>query len=173
MTSSRSAPTGCCTNHHAMKYLKPIVVLLLIFIAGIAVGVVGTRYVVKRNIREAVRQPEKVRLRIKRELARELSLDAAQQTKLDGVLINLQQEIAKVRTERQPNFRPILADTQRGITELLTPEQQLKFEKYVAEYGLFSLGNGQSFPRNQKPKKPREGTPPVPVLTPPTPPPEG
>jgi hypothetical protein len=141
-----------------MKYLKPIALLLLIFIAGISVGVVGTRYVVRRNIRDAVRQPEKVRLRIERELTRELALDANQQTKLDEILISLQQEIAKARAERQPRIRPILVDTQRRITELLTPEQQLKFEKYQAEYGLFSLGSGQgqNFPRLQKLKKLRE-----------------
>jgi len=141
-----------------MKYLKPIALLLLVFIAGISVGIVGTRYVVRRDIRQAIRKPELVRMRIERELTRELALDATQQTKLDEILINLQQEIAKARSERQPRIRPLLADAQRRLNEILTPEQQLKFEKYQAEYGLFSLssGQGQNFPRLQKLRKLRE-----------------
>lgn len=140
-----------------MKYLKPIVLLLLVFIAGISIGVVGTRYVIRRDIRQAIRKPEFVRLRIERELTRELALDAIQRAKLDEILVNLQQEIAKARAERQPRIRPLLSDTQRRLNEILTPEQQLKFEKYQAEYGLFSLGGqGQNFPRLQKLRKLRE-----------------
>ena len=141
-----------------MKYLKPILLLLLVFIAGICVGVVGTRVVVKRNIRQAIRQPELVRLRIERELTRELALDAAQQNKLDEILVNLQRDIAKARAERQPRFRAIFADAQRHINEILTPEQLQKFEKYQAEYGIFSFGGqGQNFPRLQRLKNLRDG----------------
>ena len=143
-----------------MKYLKPIIVLVLVFIAGISVGVVATRYVIKRDIRRAITQPEMVRLRIERELTRELSLDATQQLKLDEILATMQQEIAKARKERQPRLRPIFADAQRHIHEMLTPDQQEKFDRYQAEYGVFSFGGqgqGQNFPRLQKLKKFREG----------------
>jgi hypothetical protein len=147
-----------------MKYLKPIILLLLVFVAGISIGVVGTRYVIKRDIRQAITRPELVRLRIERELTRELSLAPEQQTKLDQILLNLQQDIAKARKERMPRIRPIFIEAQRRVNEMLTPDQQEKFERYQAEYGFFSLGGqgqgqgqGQNFPRLQKLKKLREG----------------
>ena len=143
-----------------MKYLKPIVLLLLVFLAGISVGVVGTRYEIRRSIRQAVRQPELVRLRIERDLTRDLNLDPAQQAKLDEILVNTQQQVATARQERQPRFRAILAETQKRISEILTPEQRQKFEKIQAEYGLFSpRGQGSIFPRLQKLRNRQEETP--------------
>lgn len=145
-----------------MKYLKAIIVLLLVLAAGISIGVVATRYVIKRDIRKAVLQPELVRLRILRELTRELSLTSPQQTQLEQILINLQQNITKARKERNFRIRPIFAEAQRQIHEMLTPEQQEKFERYQAEYGVFSFGtaqgqgSGQNFPRLQKLRKLRE-----------------
>jgi hypothetical protein len=150
-----------------MKYLKPIIVLVLVFIAGISVGVVVTRTIIKRDIRRAIVQPELVRLRIERELTRELVLNAAQQRKLDEILITMQQEIAKARKEGQPRLRPILAGAQQRLNEILTPEQQEKFEKYQAEYGVFSFGGqGQNFPRLQKLKKLRDANQSSPPPTP-------
>ena len=143
-----------------MKYLKPIVLLLLVFLAGISVGVVGTRYEIRRSIRQAVRQPELVRLQIERDLTRELALDPTQQAKLDEILVNTQQQVATARQERQPRFRAILAETQKRISEILTPEQRQKFEKIQAEYGLFSpRGQGSIFPRLQKLRNRQEETP--------------
>ena len=143
-----------------MKYLKPIIVILLVFIAGISIGVVGTRFVIRRSIRQAVRRPELVRLRIERDLTRELELDPAQQTKLDEILLSAQQQIATARQEHQPRFRAIFADTQKRISEILTPEQRLRFEKIQADYGLFSpSAQGTLFPRLQRLKNRRDETP--------------
>jgi len=143
-----------------MKYLKPIILLLLVFSAGICVGVVSTRVVIRRSIRQAVRQPELVRLRIERDLTRELDLDPAQQAKLDEILVSTQQQIATARAERQPRFRAIFADTQKRISDLLTPEQRTKFEKIQADYGLSLPGSqGTLFPRLQKLKNRRDDTP--------------
>jgi len=143
-----------------MKYLKPIILILLVFIAGICVGIVGTRYEVRRSIRQAVRQPELVRLRIERDLTRKLDLDPAQQAKLDEILVNTQQQVATARQERQPRYRAIFAETQRRVSEILTPEQREKFEKIQAEYGLFTPGaQGPLFQRLQKLKNRREETP--------------
>ena len=143
-----------------MKYLKPIILLLLVFSAGICVGVVSTRVVIRRSIRQAVRQPELVRLRIERDLTRELDLDPSQQVKLDEILISTQQQVATAKQEHQPRFRAILTDTQKRISDILTPEQREKFEKIQAEYGLFMPG-GQSplFPRLQRLKNRRDDTP--------------
>ena len=143
-----------------MKYIKPIILILLVFAAGICVGIVSTRYVIRRSIQQAVRRPELVRLRIENNLTRELDLNPDQQGKLDEILVTMQQEIAMARQEHLPRFRLILADTQKRISEILTPEQREKFEKIQAEYGLFTPGaQGPLFQRLQKLKNRREETP--------------
>jgi len=143
-----------------MKYFKPIIVLLLVFAAGLCVGVVSTRVMIRRSIRQAVRQPELVRLRIERDLTRELDLDPAQQTKLDEILASTQQQVATARQEHPPRFRAIFADTQKRISEILTAEQRVKFEKIQAEYGLsLPSGQGTLFPRLQKLRNRRDETP--------------
>lgn len=147
-----------------MKYLKATIVLLLVFAAGISVGSVVTRYVIKRDIRKAILNPEIVRLRVARELTRELELNPGQQVQLEHILVQLQQDIAKARKERNLRIRPLFAHAQRRIHEMLTPEQQEKFERYQAENGFFSLGNaqgqgqnpGQNLQRLQKLRKLRE-----------------
>lgn len=159
-----------------MKYLKAIIVLLLVFAAGISIGVVATRYVIKRDIRKAIVNPELVRLRVGRELTRELALTPPQQNQLDHILIRLQQDIAKARKEeRMPRIRPFFVEAQRRINDMLTPEQLEKFERYQAENGVFSFGaaqgQGQNYPRLQKLKKLRESLqqnqPKPPASTPP------
>jgi len=143
-----------------MKYLKPILLLLLVFAAGICVGVVSTRVVIRRTIRQAIRQPELVRLRIERDLTRELDLDPTQQTKLDEILVSTQQQIAIARQEHLPRFRAIFADTQKRIADILNPEQRVKFEKIQAEYGISVPGSqGTLFPRLQKLRNRRDETP--------------
>ena len=141
-----------------MKYLKPIILLVLVFAAGIAVGVVYTRYETRRTIRDAIRQPEMVRTRIVRDLARQLDLDAVQRTKIDEILISTQQQIATAKKERFPRYRLIFADTQYRISEILTPDQRVKFEKIQSEFGFLSPGSnkGSAFPLLQKLKNRRE-----------------
>lgn len=145
-----------------MKYLKAIVVLLLVLAAGICIGVVGTRYVIKRDIRRLVLQPELVRLRLERELTREVDLNPNQQAQLDAILVKFQQDIANARKDRTIRVRPLFVEANRRIHEILTPDQQEKYERYIAENGFFSFGGaqiqsqGQNLPRLQKLKKLRE-----------------
>lgn len=140
-----------------MKYLKPIAVLFLVFAAGICVGVVGSRIAFRHRIQQALRKPELVRLRIERDLVRELSLDPTQQAKLDEILVDFQNSVAKARAERQPRIRELFWDAQKRINDLLTPEQQQKFQKMQAEYGLLSFGTAnQTFPRLQRLKNLRD-----------------
>lgn len=143
-----------------MKYLKPIILVLLVFAAGVSVGVVGTRYEIRRSIRQAVRHPELVRLRIERSLTRELALTPDQQGKLDEILVSMQQDIAIARQERLPRFRLILADTQKRISDILTPEQREKFDKLQTEYGLFTPGaQGPGLQRLQRLRNRPQETP--------------
>lgn len=116
-----------------MKHLKVILVLLLVFTAGFAGGVVVTRGVVRHFVRNAIANPELVRGKIERDLDRRLRLDPQQRRQVHQILVNSHQKLQTVRREFQPRISEILTNTQREISAVLTAEQQKRFNQFQAE----------------------------------------
>jgi hypothetical protein len=116
-----------------MKTFKSLLLLALIFFAGIVVGVVGTRAVVRHVVRDAILHPEKMQAVMERNLTRRLRLDNEQQTKLRQILADTHGQLKDLRHEFQPQFFEILSNANGQITAILTPEQQARFERFKAE----------------------------------------
>lgn len=116
-----------------MKLFKSWLLLALIFLAGIVVGVVGTRVVVRHIVREAILHPEKVQALMERNLTRRLRLDDGQQAKLHGILSEAHAAMKDLRREYQPQVFEVISNADGQITAILTPEQQAKFEKLQAD----------------------------------------
>jgi hypothetical protein len=116
-----------------MKLFKSWLLLALVFAAGIVVGVVGTRVVVRHLVREAIVHPEKVQAVVERNLARRLRLDSGQQLKLHQILSDTHGEMKDLRRKYQPHFFEVVSNADGQITAILTPEQQAKFEKLKAD----------------------------------------
>ncbi len=112
-----------------MKQLKPILLLVLVFVAGMFVGVVGTRATVHRWIQEAVQNPVVLRQGIEKRLTQKLKLDKKQQTEVRRTLARTQQEIRDLRNEFRPRHVSILSNAQASVEAVLTPAQRAKFEK--------------------------------------------
>ncbi len=116
-----------------MKSLKAWVLLLLVFTAGFASGIVATRIVVRHFVQHAIKDPDFMRRVIEKRMAFRLRLDGAQREKLDEILRHTQTELAELRGEFQPRFLSIISDTQSQVDEILTPAQRERFEKLRAE----------------------------------------
>lgn len=116
-----------------MKRFKPWIVLALVFVAGVAVGVVATRIVVRRFVQAALTQPEKLRDRIELQMSRRLALTPEQREKIHGALVHAQDRIHGLRAETQPRFNLILSDARDEIAAVLTPEQKEKFVQFRRE----------------------------------------
>jgi hypothetical protein len=112
-----------------MKTWKIVLLLFLVFFAGLAVGVVGTRAVVRRMVQQALTHPERMQGLMERNLTRRLRLDNDQQTKLHAILTDTRGQLTDLRKEFQPQAAQILHDTDQKISALLTPEQQDRYEK--------------------------------------------
>ena len=70
---SELSTNGCSPRMETpMNNWKPAFALLLVFAAGIALGAVGTRMIVQRDIRQMVANPEIARDRIELQLVRRL-----------------------------------------------------------------------------------------------------
>ena len=112
-----------------MKHWKSIGLLALVFFAGIFVGVVATRAVVRHVVQQAIAHPEKAQLLMERNLTRKLRLDDGQQTKLHQILLDTRNELRGLRQELQPQAAVVLRRSDEKISALLTPEQQARYEK--------------------------------------------
>jgi hypothetical protein len=116
-----------------MNKLKPVLLLLFVFVAGMAVGVVGEHIIIRRVIREALEHPERVPAFIERRLDRRLGLDADQRAQMHDILAGTHQELKDLRQEFRPRFATIISEADGKISAILTPEQLERFEKLKAE----------------------------------------
>jgi hypothetical protein len=113
-----------------MKNWKSILLLALVFLAGLAVGVVGTRVVVRRVLQQAIAHPERVQTFVERDLTRKLRLDNGQQASLHGILTNTRAQLQALRQQYQPQATAAFLGADEKITALLTPEQQARYAKW-------------------------------------------
>lgn len=116
-----------------MKALKPWLVILLVFCAGFAGGVVVTRGVIRHIVRQVVNNPDFMRETIEHRLAVRLHLDHDQRGKVHEVLVKTQRRMKSLREDFQPRFFSIMSEAQSEISDALTPEQREKFEQFQAE----------------------------------------
>lgn len=116
-----------------MQKLKIGLVIALIYVAGAATGVVATRAVVRHMVAAAVQNPQRVKVLIEKRLTRKLKLDSAQQTKVEQILDQNQNDLRSLRQDFGPRFQAIMLKTEGEISAILTPEQRQRFEKLREE----------------------------------------
>jgi hypothetical protein len=129
-----------------MKPWKSLLLLALVFFAGLAVGVVGTRLAVRRAVQQAIVHPEQAQTFVEHSLTRRLRLDPGQQTQIHAILTDTRQRLGILRQEIQPRAAEIWQDTDRKISTLLTPDQQARYEK-IKERNWPALRRLQAEPR--------------------------
>ena len=116
-----------------MNKVKAWVLILLVFCAGFAGGVVVTRGVVRHFVCRAILQPNFVREAVERRIDVKLRLDKEQRAKVHDVLVDTQGELTSLRQEFQPRFLAIMNRAQTNIAAVLTPEQREKFDEFKQE----------------------------------------
>ena len=112
-----------------MKIFKSILLLALVFFAGIVIGVVGERIVIRRIVQQAVLHPERAQLLIERNIARRLQLDGQQRIKLHQILTDAHGQLLDLRREYQPQVVVVVSNAEQQIDAMLTPEQAERFER--------------------------------------------
>ncbi len=116
-----------------MKRIKPWLLLLLVFCAGVAGGIVVTRVAVRRYAQHVIKDPDFLRQRVENRIVTKLRLDAAQRAKAHEALIETQHQLDDLRKEFQPRFQAIMLHAELEIAGTLTPEQHRHFAKLQAE----------------------------------------
>ena len=116
-----------------MKTFKSLLLVALVFLAGVVAGVVGTRIVVRQVMGEVIAHPETVPPRVERNLAFRLRLDSGQRVKLHEIMSGTHGQLKDLRQEYRPRVILVLSNANNQITALLTPEQLARFEKWKKE----------------------------------------
>jgi hypothetical protein len=129
-----------------MKWLKPSIVLTLVFAAGIMVGVGGTRFAVKKIVDEAMKRPDIVAAKIERDLNRKLELTPEQKPKLHEIVMRSNEELQQLRWEFQPRLGRILKRSEGDIRAILTEAQQKKFEQLLKSKPSFASAPVNAMP---------------------------
>jgi len=116
---------------------KSWLVVLLVFVAGFAAGVVVTRGVVRHAIRQAATNPERIRDVIERRLTRQLDLDATQRAKVHDILTESHGDLRVLRSEFRPQFLAIVSNAEQRVAAVLNDEQKERFARVLAENRQF------------------------------------
>ena len=117
-----------------MKNVKAVLGVLLIFILGAASGSVATRMIYHSRMDTAIGGGQKAHEEtVVKRLTRKLDLNDQQREQVRSIVHETQGEIKLARKQSQPQIEAILAKGQAKINRILTPEQQEKFARVIAE----------------------------------------
>ena len=112
-----------------MKQTKSILLLLLVFTAGVVMGVVGTRAVLRHAIRQTIAHPDRAQLILEAEVSRRLRLDDDQQAKLHDIMAQAHLQMREIRQQMRPQTQLVVSNVNAQISAMLTPEQSHRYEK--------------------------------------------
>ncbi|MGB6430229.1 MAG: hypothetical protein WBF06_06560 [Candidatus Acidiferrales bacterium] len=112
---------------------KAIAWLLVVFALGLALGMLGTYVVTTRVFARSGddHSPAAQRAQYIDRLDRELDLTDAQQKQIDGILTSVQARYEAIHQTVAPEYDQARQDGRAQIRQLLTPDQQPKFDDFM------------------------------------------
>lgn len=106
----------------------------LVFASGLVLGAFGQRlYTASTVSPKQRRDPEEFRKRIVAEYESRLKLNAEQITKLNLILDETRQQMEETRQKMRPAYQKIHEEQVAKIREILTPDQQIEYDKMRKE----------------------------------------
>jgi Spy/CpxP family protein refolding chaperone len=120
-----------------MKTFKLLLLVTLVFLAGVTAGVVGTRIAIRHWVNTAIQRPQNVQLFLERNLRWQLGLDARQRVQVHQILTDARGQLRELRQQYRPQVTAVVTNTEAQISAILTPEQQMRFEQMQQENRRF------------------------------------
>lgn len=112
---------------------RAVVLLLVVFVLGVALGAVGTYFAGARvwGARSEAHAPQDRRARMVEQMARELNLTPDQRNQIDSILADVQTKYAALHEQISPQTEQVRQQGRERIRALLQPEQKPKFEEFL------------------------------------------
>jgi hypothetical protein len=110
-----------------MKKWKIWLGVLVVFLSGVVIGVLGTGVVLKHAMHGIVSgDPQAVERMVMRRLTRQLDLTSEQQPEVARIVRGVQGELAKLHERTRPDIERIMEEGLANLSAALSPEQQKK-----------------------------------------------
>jgi hypothetical protein len=120
-----------------VKTFKVIGLLLLVFVAGFAGGVVATRMIVRETVAYAIAHPAGAGSKVEAKLDYKLRLNDKQREQIHEILRQSREKLRDLREDFQPQFNAAVYDARTNISAILTPDQQRRFDDFLADNRQF------------------------------------
>jgi hypothetical protein len=117
-----------------MKKWKLAAGVALVFVLGLLVGSLGTRYYYREWSGRFFEEPSARKALILKRLTRDLALTEAQQKGVRGIVDEMDKKLEALRLDRRSAVRAVLDESFARMKEKLDPEQQKKLDELRAKH---------------------------------------
>jgi hypothetical protein len=108
--------------------------VFLVFASGGVLGAFGMRlYTAQTTVRRTRPTPEEQRKRATTEFESRLKLNAEQMQQLNIIMDDTKSRVDEIRRKMHPEYQKIHEDQNQKFRNMLTPDQQLEFDKMMKE----------------------------------------
>jgi hypothetical protein len=114
------------------KWLAALLIFF-VFLAGMMVGSGLTIAVAVHRLQIAIRHPEQVPARLTAFLDKRLHLSHEQAIEVEGLIAKRQAHFQQIRRDVQPRIQSELDGLRQEVNDVLTPDQQLKWDRLYSE----------------------------------------
>jgi len=114
--------------------LKAIAGILVVFVLGVALGVLGTGIYVRRSIRRFIEHDPADRHKdlLMERLIQELDLTEQQKPRVEQIVTAAQDDLEQFLLQSRQEFSAIMQRRNAQLKEILTPAQQHKLDEMFA-----------------------------------------
>jgi len=111
---------------------RAAVLLVLMFAAGLAVGLAGERYALHRNAGEDSGETRRGRSTIER-FADDLGITPEQQALIDPILVETREQMSAVFDRVRPEWDAVVDSARSRIESVLSPDQVERYRALLEE----------------------------------------
>ena len=117
-----------------MKERRPIIGVVMVFLLGILCGSLATHLLYSYRFDSLARgRGEHREEMVVNRLEKKLSLDERQLQQVRAIVHETHEGITALHSQMRPRMEALIENAQAKINVILTPEQQAKFAKMIAE----------------------------------------
>jgi hypothetical protein len=118
-----------------MKDFKPILLLTLVFIAGVVIGAVANRSLVRHAVRQTQIHPETVQKAFEQQIDHRLRLDNDQQAKLHDIFATAHLKMREIQLEIRPQTALVASNVDSQVSAMLDADQMRRYKEIKTENG--------------------------------------
>ena len=108
--------------------------LVIVFAAGVTGGILFERHLIDKRGDKKIKRKSPIRFPSLEMMAKELDLTLEQQEQIRGIFKNNEERFKNLRSHINERLSSIRSQLKNEIKDVLTPEQNLKFEAMIKKY---------------------------------------